>query len=55
MGRKKKEIQPEMEVFSTRVKPEIINKVKHLAVDEKKTLTALTEEALKLLLKKYKK
>ena len=39
------------EVFSTRVDPAVIKKLKHLAVDEKKTLNVLLEEAIGMLLK----
>jgi hypothetical protein len=38
------------EVFSTRVDPELIKQLKHLAVDEKKAINELLEEAIRMLL-----
>jgi predicted HicB family RNase H-like nuclease len=38
------------EVFSTRVDPDLIRQLKHLAVDEGKALNELLEEAIGLLL-----
>jgi predicted HicB family RNase H-like nuclease len=38
------------EVFSTRIDPELIRQLKHLAVDEGKALNELLEEAIRLLL-----
>jgi predicted HicB family RNase H-like nuclease len=38
------------EVFSTRVDPDLIRQLKHLAVDEGKALNELLEEAIRLLL-----
>jgi len=43
------------EVFSTRIAPESIKQLKYLSVDLKKPLYFLLEEAIELLLKKYKK
>lgn len=39
------------EVFSTRVNPELIKQLKHLAVDEEKAINELLEEAIAILLK----
>jgi predicted transcriptional regulator len=41
------------EVFSTRLNPEVVKRLKHLAVDEKKTVSQLIEEGIEDLLKKY--
>jgi predicted HicB family RNase H-like nuclease len=38
------------EVFSTRIDPELLRQLKHLAVDEGKALNELLEEAIRLLL-----
>ena len=38
------------EVFSTRIDPDLIRQLKHLAVDEGKALNELLEEAIRLLL-----
>jgi hypothetical protein len=43
------------EVFSTRLDPVRIKKLKHLAVDEDKALNDLLEEAIDLLLEKRTK
>lgn len=43
------------ESYSVRLKPEVINKLKHLAVDEKKAISQLIEEGIEDLLKKYSK
>jgi hypothetical protein len=50
---KKSEIK--REVFSTRIDSALLKKVRYLAVDEKKPVNQLLEEAIELLLKKYKK
>jgi predicted HicB family RNase H-like nuclease len=42
------------EVFSTRIDPDLIKQLKHLAVDERKNLNQLLEEAITLLLKNRK-
>ena len=42
-------------VFSTRLDDDKIKALKHLAVDEEKSLGTLLEEAIEDLLKKYKK
>jgi len=44
----------EKKIFSTRVDKEAIKDLKHLAVDEGRSLGSLLEEAIKDLLKKYK-
>ncbi len=38
------------EVFSTRVNPLLIRKLKYVGADEKKPLNALLEEAIQMLL-----
>ncbi len=43
------------ETYSVRLNPEVIKELKHLAVDENKPMSVLIEEAITLLLKKYKK
>lgn len=50
-----KKSETKREVFSTRIDSELLKKVRHLGVDEKKPLNLLLEEALELLLKKYSK
>ena len=42
-------------VFSTRIDEDRIKELKHLAVDENKSLGSLLEEAIRALLKKYQK
>jgi predicted transcriptional regulator len=42
-------------VFSTRIDEDLVKKLKHLAVDEDKSLGNLLEEAIEDLLDKYKK
>jgi predicted transcriptional regulator len=46
---------PQKDVFSTRVNPESIKKLKHLAVDLKRPLYSVLEETIELVLKKHKK
>jgi predicted HicB family RNase H-like nuclease len=41
--------------FNTRINPELIRRLKYLAADKGKPLNHLIEEALELLLNKYKK
>jgi predicted transcriptional regulator len=43
------------QVFSTRIDDDLVKKLKHLAVDERKSLGSLLEEAIQELLKKYEK
>ena len=43
------------EVFSTRLDIELLNKVRHLAVDERCQINDLLEEAIRLLLVKKKR
>mgnify|MGYP003681926873 CR=1 FL=1 len=45
----------EKKVFSTRVNEALVKKLKHLAVDEDKSLGKLLEEAIQDLLDKYEK
>ncbi len=42
-------------MFATRINPEILKELKHLSVDAEKSISDLLEEAIQLLLKKYKK
>ena len=42
------------ESYSVRLDPVLVTKLKHVAVDEKKPVSMLIEEGIKLLLKKYK-
>jgi predicted HicB family RNase H-like nuclease len=48
-------ITPPREVFSTRINPDLVRELKHLAVDENKALNELIEEAIRLLLALRKK
>jgi predicted transcriptional regulator len=41
--------------FSTRIDAERLKELKHLAVDEDKSIGVLLEEAIEELIKKYKK
>lgn len=50
-----KKIVPPREVFSTRIDPDLVRQLKHLAVDENKALNELLEEAIRLLLRVRKK
>jgi predicted HicB family RNase H-like nuclease len=43
------------ETFSTRLNPELLKKLKYLAVEEGKRLNELIEEAVVLLLNDYKR
>jgi predicted transcriptional regulator len=43
------------ESYSVRLRPDLIQKVKHLAVDEKKSVSQIIEEGIEDLLKKYAK
>ncbi len=45
----------ERKVFSTRLDQDLIKELKHVAVDEGRALNDLLEEAIQVLLKKYKK
>lgn len=45
----------EKKVFSTRVDEDLIRELKHLAVDENRSLGSMLEEAILEILKKYKK
>lgn len=53
MARTKKSMT--REVFSTRIDPDLIRQLKHLAVDEGKALNELLEEAITLLLTSRRK
>jgi len=43
----------EKKVFSTRVYQDLIRELKHLAVDQNRSLGSMLEEAIRELLKKY--
>lgn len=43
------------ESYSVRLRPDIIQRLKHVAVDEKKSVSELIEEGIEELLKKYLK
>lgn len=43
------------ESYSVRIDPVLIQELKHLAVDEKKPVSTLIEEGVKLVIKKYKR
>ncbi|QWR76970.1 hypothetical protein [Candidatus Magnetomonas plexicatena] len=43
------------EILSTRVRPELIKKMKFLCVEENKRMNQLFEEAIELLLNEYKR
>lgn len=43
------------ETYSVRLDPDLINKVKHIAVDEKKTVSQVIEDGIVLLLRKHEK
>lgn len=42
-------------MFATRIRNDLLKRLKHLSVDEEKSISDLTEEAVLDLLKKYKK
>jgi hypothetical protein len=42
------------ESYSVRLDPELITELKHIAVDEKKPVSILIEEGIKLLITKFK-
>ena len=41
------------EIFSTRLDPDLVKKLRYLAVDERRPLNDLLEEAIQLLLEKH--
>ncbi len=43
------------ESYSVRLDPALIQELKHVAVDEKKPVSTLIEEGIRIVLKKYKK
>ena len=45
----------DQKMFSTRMNTDLLKELKHLAVDTEKSISVLTEEAIKELLKKYEK
>jgi hypothetical protein len=42
------------ESYSVRLDPMLVTELKHIAVDEKKPISVLIEESIKILIKKYK-
>jgi predicted DNA-binding protein len=46
-----KKYESERDVFSTRLNPELVRRLKYLSADEKKPLNVLLEEAIEMLLK----
>ena len=46
-----KKVATKRDVFSTRLDPELIRKLKYLSADEKKPVNVLLEEAVEMLLK----
>lgn len=52
MARPKKKIKRES--YSVRLNPDLIRTLKHMAVDENKTVSELIEEAISMLLEKDK-
>ena len=42
------------ESYSVRLDPALVTALKHIAIDEKKPVSVLIEESIKLLLKRYK-
>ena len=42
------------ESYSVRLDPALVTALKHIAIDEKKPVSVLIEESIRLLLKKYK-
>jgi len=45
----------EKKMFATRIDPDVLKALKHLAVDTELSIADLTEEAIQDLLKKYEK
>ncbi len=45
----------EKKMFATRINPAILKELKHLSIDAETSISDLTEEAIKDLLKKYEK
>ena len=43
------------ESYSVRLDPDLIQELKHIAVDERKPMSTLIEEGIRSILKKYKK
>ena len=41
--------------YTVRLNPDILNKLKHLAVDEKETMSKLVEDSIKLFLSKHRR
>jgi hypothetical protein len=49
------EIRPRRKQFGLRLAIDLMKEIKHLAVDEGKTMNELVEEGLKELLRKYRR
>jgi len=43
------------ESYSVRLDPDLIRVLKHIAVDERKPISTIIEEGIRLIIKKYKK
>jgi len=48
-------VMAEKKMFATRIDPDVLKALKHLAVDTELSIADLTEEAIQDLLKKYEK
>lgn len=42
------------ESYSVRLDPELVTALKHIAIDEKKPVSVLIEDSIRMLLQKYK-
>lgn len=51
----KAKVIAQRETYSVRLDPELVNRLKHQAVDEKKTISELVEEGIRLLLERRAK
>ena len=45
----------EKKMFATRINPAMLKELKHLSIDAETSISELTEEAIKDLIKKYEK
>jgi len=50
----KKEAPPKRKTFTLRLDPELVKRLKHVAVDENVTIGVLIEDAIKTYLKQHK-
>lgn len=53
MTMKKKKETVEKKLTGVRLDPELLKRIKHLAIDREKSLNSIVEEAIEDLLKKY--